>query len=1060
MDYQFPQELFPSFYNCGPPNLVQKHNAGGWASYDRVNPQVGSGPLSTWTFTSRHQVGGELWRQVEPVPVPLLAPKHAILSPLTPPDPMNFTEHMNNFFMDHSLDAFGCMSNVLSEHFSFKLKGQKEKYFKDAVRMGRVTYFLDLLKVKMCEQKYPCRKLARHSCQLYDVVHSIPPELLGSLLYDELAEQRDRLLFSEGTTGGALSFVPFSQSDDGSQHGCLLYPGNPALNTLNFHKVELQHHRSGPFCVDTSSKPFSFPLRGPVRQISTASLFGECCVAVRSDYLCGVWRFSERNEPQALQVVSTSEVATCISARMQKVRHEDSNLYFNAKSPWRWCEFTAHPRVVLYADRTGVDLTDIRVSPASCHTLFRISSTADCRSGERLVLSRYLGDSHSFHHLITTQYSAYIMDERFPCVPMLKWDHMMTSPPIFCHIVPGCASSSLSAGEATTKVLLSSQSSQEIMMLQYAGGRGNACFSRGPPQALLRPSDSLKHLPVQIPHRLDVATNRLSSYAAGLTCIQKAAEGGGGGEECMCVLQLTEAGDIFYQILEHKQPDTDESQPRAEEGDLKPRQQIRPGMTTRARKTAESLPPDSQLIISETSSDEDVVGPTQGPSRIVPETPERGQQASSFSEDSESEMNRNRRRMQLQVVVNDDSGAEEEIGFDVGVNDKAVEVEEIVSGASRRKTPVKLSSGALVTWKHWLQKLMQKTYENKHRSHLLQHFKANTQGLLCIPEGDQGTSRQDKCMQSLRKELRLGMSRRSLLVHSMVSTSLRPPHVVPLPNQFNTNVWTDPLSHRLTLSWQGEEAWQKWWKDQLGFTKEAKVQALRRRRRKEKEAKQATGRRLNLSASFTSSVSYQSALDDLSDSAGWSSGVSQAAWSDTEDRGRLSQFLSMSEGETSRAATPSTVLNDTPTATPTPTPTATPQRDKRSNPQQTPSRTTTLPQTQTLGLDFTPASQRRSKRPADDYLESLFAPQDDPSQSHYLDEGSSTNPLLASSQLRSSQSIPLRNYSVDLTRMNFGSPGSSQSKSQSKSQSYSQSQSSQGRLSQASQPKKKSRMGF
>lgn len=38
--------------------------------------QVGSGPLSTWTFTSRHQVGGELWRQVEPVPVPLLAPKH------------------------------------------------------------------------------------------------------------------------------------------------------------------------------------------------------------------------------------------------------------------------------------------------------------------------------------------------------------------------------------------------------------------------------------------------------------------------------------------------------------------------------------------------------------------------------------------------------------------------------------------------------------------------------------------------------------------------------------------------------------------------------------------------------------------------------------------------------------------------------------------------------------------------------------------------------------------------------------------------------------------------
>lgn len=46
---------------------------------------------------------------------------------------------------------------------------------------------------------------------------------------------------------------------------------------------------------------------------------------------------------------------------MQKVREEDSNLYFNAKSAWRWCEFSAHPRVMVYADRTGAELTDIRV---------------------------------------------------------------------------------------------------------------------------------------------------------------------------------------------------------------------------------------------------------------------------------------------------------------------------------------------------------------------------------------------------------------------------------------------------------------------------------------------------------------------------------------------------------------------------------------------------------------------------------------------------------------------------------------------------------------------------
>ena len=48
----------------------------------------------------------------------------------------------------------------------------------------------------------------------------------------------------------------------------------------------------------------------------------------------------------------------------------------------------------------------IQVDPALCHTLFRISNTSGCRSGERLLLSRYLGNVHSFHHLISTQVQA------------------------------------------------------------------------------------------------------------------------------------------------------------------------------------------------------------------------------------------------------------------------------------------------------------------------------------------------------------------------------------------------------------------------------------------------------------------------------------------------------------------------------------------------------------------------------------------------------------------------------------------------------------------------------
>lgn len=70
-----------------------------------------------------------------------------------------------------------------------------------------------------------------------DVVHDVPPVLLGKLLFEELTEQRDRLLFSEGATGGALAFVPFSQSGSSSQGGCLLYPGNRGLDCLSILQI-------------------------------------------------------------------------------------------------------------------------------------------------------------------------------------------------------------------------------------------------------------------------------------------------------------------------------------------------------------------------------------------------------------------------------------------------------------------------------------------------------------------------------------------------------------------------------------------------------------------------------------------------------------------------------------------------------------------------------------------------------------------------------------------------------------------------------------------------------
>lgn len=409
---------------------------------------------------------------------------------------------------------------------------------------------------------------------------------------------------------------------------------------------------------------------------------------------------------------------------------------------------------------------------------------------------------------------------------------------------------------------------------------------------------------------------------------------GGGGEECICVLQLTEAGDILYQILEPEQSDKE--------------------ATTSGRN---KLQPHSQTDnVSDMWSDEDVIGPTQAPTALgfVAETPEREQRATD-SEDSDSG-GRNLTQVRLQVFVNDDPQLDRVSRLDAGVKDGKVGKDN--ADKTECQARVKLSDGALLTWKHWLQKLMHKSREKKPRPRRLQHLTVQTSSLVHLSDDGARDRTEEERVQSLRRDLRACMSKRSLLVSS---SSIRAPDVVTVPDPVETAAWTDQISHRLTVSWQGEKAWRAWWEDQLGLNREQKVEALRRKRRREKEARRASGRRLELSGSFTSSVSYQSELSSFSDSA-------TGGWSDAEGQGSQLPL----EDETPRASTPSVMQTDTPV----PTPTATPQKViEKQGEQQTPSSSRTLTLSQTPKPDSTPTNQRRSRRPVQDYLSSLFAPQ-------------------------------------------------------------------------------------
>ncbi|XP_056415883.1 TATA box-binding protein-associated factor, RNA polymerase I, subunit C-like [Hyla sarda] len=728
----------------------------GWGEHSRVLEGVEDPNKGYGHFIPLHSRKREQWAPAETVPSPLLPPNiDCGFAPVNESDlvyrktkflrhtnkdmagvTLAFSKQMSRFCWDHNSIAFQCMGRLLEPHC----------YLGDALLVGKIRHHIQRMTGLMkrlqttpyqdCPFAHSSYFVRSFSYLTRGWLHDVPPEMLAELVNEGMANDWKNTQFQASLTGGALSWVAYP----GTPYGCLIYPRGAAMNLLYFQQLLVDRSDLG---VTLQGCPAVYELQQRIQQVSSAQ-HEQALVGVRSTFHLSSWRFSAQDPPKPLSVLRTRTPSTCISASphmvaefcvctesgtlylwdmdsgLQRVRQDADNLVFRDDSRWWWSDFTSHPRVLTFADRTGVHLVDVRVPNSDGRELFRIGQESSYQCGERVILPQCLRETNPAYCLVMTQFSLYVMDERFPLVPVAKWDHMLEGPPTYVSTISG------ETTDCFNKILLSTQHSQETLMVQYSGGGSSSFQLHLPAISLPRISESLDHLAPLLPHHHDTVLPRLQSPLAGLAAASPEST-----RDLLLVFQLTAVGDLFIQRLSQEAADA-------------------PGDITVQPPVSDSAPDDPADDASHQSAPEnEAVSCSAGCSHLRPLS----------SSTCHSVIRRNSSFCRW--------------------------LHEVYRTCTWR--------GAIPRSRHRIQKLFP-SEERSENSRLREH---------------------------LRKSMRGG---------TLVSTAAAPTsHRLEV---IHTESWKEPLSERLTASWEGGLG--LWWEDLLGTNKEMKIQVWREKRRIQK----------------------------------------------------------------------------------------------------------------------------------------------------------------------------------------------------------------------------------
>ncbi|XP_046584193.1 TATA box-binding protein-associated factor RNA polymerase I subunit C-like isoform X1 [Haliotis rubra] len=396
-------------------------------------------------------------------------------------------------------------------------------------------------------------------CRPVDKICSSVPRLAVMWRdYKHLIKYNKYLRVNSAYTGGSLCLMSLSDNT------YLLHPTGEHFNRINVTEVLDAGHQGFKlgntvlYEEQTASKVLEM-------RTSYVNNIGLCCTRGDTDYT--VYRVAEAGtivEPVLLEnrhLFGETPTSVCLSPYIcgeMLVSTDTGCLYlsvpgcslqtlvskqplrFQSTDQWRQCHWGAHPRQVILADHTSVQLFDSRTQYSEGLDLLA-QPTRLLHQQERIMVTQ--PHPHCpYYHFIATDFSLLMMDQRLPNYPVMVWPHSLPSAPQYVAVANTTSSDSL--------VLAATQSPPETHCFHVKYGEAKPVRSQYQPWRLstisaVMTTECKRSLMGQVIQR------RLDASLAGVAATHTGSSAH--------MYQLTIHGEVFYQVYSEKGHSSDKT---------------------------------------------------------------------------------------------------------------------------------------------------------------------------------------------------------------------------------------------------------------------------------------------------------------------------------------------------------------------------------------------------------------------------------------------------------------------------------------------------------------------